>query len=201
MTEIKNSHKNKFQLNYYFEWAQKALENSDYDQAKFFASKGLREAKKAGSDRSWILDFKNILNKFEGSHKINNSKDEINLTRIEGIGPKLQKRLKEQGIHSIKDLVKKTPVDLHRINGIGTQTAKKILSRAQNHLKSTKGNQAYFKIEGNQSPNVERRLDQKSTIYSNIHLEHNIAPKEGYSKDSNDSDSENKLIPNKMGSI
>jgi transcription termination/antitermination protein NusA len=54
----------------------------------------------------------------------------IPLGSLDGVGEKTETLLREQGINSLKDLIKTTPEDLSKIPGIGEKTAEKIIAAA-----------------------------------------------------------------------
>jgi transcription termination/antitermination protein NusA len=62
---------------------------------------------------------------------VRSKSQKIPIGSIEGIGEKTETLLKENGINSIKDLIKASPEDLMKIEGIGQKTAEKIIAAAQ----------------------------------------------------------------------
>ncbi len=62
---------------------------------------------------------------------VRSKSQKIPIGSIEGVGEKTEALLKENGINSIKDLIKASPEDLMKIEGIGEKTAEKIIAAAQ----------------------------------------------------------------------
>ncbi len=61
---------------------------------------------------------------------IRSRSQKIPIASLEGVGEKTEALLKEQGIVSIKDILKSTAEDLAKIPGIGEKTAEKIIASA-----------------------------------------------------------------------
>ncbi len=87
------------------------------DQLSLAIGKKGQNVRLASKLLGWRLDVRSLSQK-------------IPLSALDGIGEKTEKILKEAGIRTIKDIIKKTPQELTEIPGIGAKTAEKIVTSA-----------------------------------------------------------------------
>ncbi|MFW9852535.1 MAG: helix-hairpin-helix domain-containing protein, partial [Candidatus Thorarchaeota archaeon] len=62
--------------------------------------------------------------------------EEVDLSLIEGIGPKTAMVLKDHGFDTVEKIAKATPEELSQTPGIGQATAEKVINSAKDFLKS-----------------------------------------------------------------
>ncbi len=93
------------------------------DQLSLAIGKKGQNVRLASKLLGWRLDVRSLSQK-------------IPLGSLDGIGVKTEALLKENGIQSLKDVLKATPEDLIKIPGIGPKTAEKIIASAHRALLS-----------------------------------------------------------------
>jgi predicted flap endonuclease-1-like 5' DNA nuclease len=149
-------------LDYFYEAAKKAMTTKDFKQAQSLAKSGLNEAKDLNNTH-WIDLYSEMLSNIPDPKESKNKKSKKtgpksekkevkNLTKINGIGIKLQETLKENGLNTISDLAEIPIEKLCEIKGIGPTTAESIISNAK----------ALLQKEEKFSPKKGSELDSES---------------------------------------
>ncbi len=88
------------------------------DQLSLAIGKKGQNVRLASKLIGWNLDVRSLSQK-------------IPISSLDGVGEKTEALLKEAGVQSIKDILKKTAEELAQIPGIGPKTAEKIIASAQ----------------------------------------------------------------------
>ncbi|TXT61056.1 MAG: hypothetical protein BAJALOKI2v1_50024 [Promethearchaeota archaeon] len=169
MTQSINEYlEKKWNLDLCYKSAERAIDSDKFEQARLIAKNGLVDAMQI-EDTNQIEKFKSLITRLENIKSKKQDHSGTDLKEINGIGPQLKKKLEENDINSVEDILEISPQKLSQIKGIGSKTAQNIYLEAKDYLLKREHTKNVLKVtkynlKSLQTSNLNKGLNTRDSM-------------------------------------